>query len=178
MPEWMLDQTARKFPGDFDRHALIAMFALRAIARRYSDRSDARLARLGINAAKHNYLTVIYMSPEQQLTLSEISTLIHTSNATVTSMVAALEEDGYVKRVPNREDGRSAYVRITAKGRSIVERSVPMQHTLTEAALHDLDTEERAELARLLIKVGAGMDRLEEERDDTTATDRGRARRR
>lgn len=163
MPDWMLDETAKKFPVDYDRESLIAMFALRAIARRYSDRSDAKLARLGINAAKHNYLTVVYMAPEGQLTLSEISTLIHTSNATVTSMIAALERDGLLRRVPNREDGRSAYVRITPKGRKIVEQSVPMQHALTEGALRDLDRDERRELARLLLKVGAGIDRPEEE---------------
>lgn len=158
MPDWMLESTARQFAG-FEPHATAAMFALRSLARRFSDCTDEILAGLGLNAAKYNYLTVLFMAPERQLTLSELSTLIHTSNATVTSMVGALEADGLLRRVAAKDDRRSSMVRLTAKGRRLIERAMPLRIAMVAKVFEELDDAEREQLVTLLLKVGSGLDR-------------------
>lgn len=160
LPDAMLEQHRERFPDTFERNAVIAMFALRALARRVNDCTNDMLAGLGLNAAKYNYLVVIYMTPAQMLTLNEISALIHTSNATVTSMVAALQRDGLLRRAPHPTDGRSIVVRLTAKGRRCIEAAVPLHHRNIEAGMGELTLEERAQLAVLLLKLAAGFDRL------------------
>jgi DNA-binding MarR family transcriptional regulator len=158
LPEAMLEAHRERFPDTFERNAVIAMFALRALAQRVNDRTNETLAALELNAAKYNYLVVIYMTPGQTLTLNEISALIHTSNATVTSMVAALERDGLLRRSAHPTDRRSVVVRLTAKGRHRVEAAVPLHHRNIEAGMSELTLDERAQLATLLLKLAAGFD--------------------
>jgi MarR family transcriptional repressor of emrRAB len=159
MPDWMLESTASQFPG-FEPNATAAMFALRSIARRFSDCTDELLAGLGLNAAKYNYLTVLYMAPENQLTLNELSTLIHTSNATVTSMVAALERDKLLRRIAPKDDRRSVAVRLTARGRKLVEEAMPLRIAMVGEVFQYLSTADRAQLVESLLKIGEGLDRF------------------
>jgi DNA-binding MarR family transcriptional regulator len=135
------------------------MFALRSLARRISDYTDIVMRPYGLNAAKYNYLTVLYMAPRQELTLTEISGLIHTSNATVTGMMTLLQRDGLVRRATNRDDARSVVVRLTPKGRKVAETTIPIHQRMTEEALRDLTLDERKTLVDLLVKVGEGYDR-------------------
>ena len=160
LPDAMLEVHRQRFPDTFERNAVIATFALRALARRVNDCTNDTLAALGLNAAKYNYLVVLYLSPGRTLTLNEISDLIHTSNATVTSMVAALERDGLLRRSAHPSDGRSSVVRLTAKGRKCIQAAVPLHHRNIEDAMSELTLDERAQLAALLLKLAAGFDRL------------------
>jgi DNA-binding MarR family transcriptional regulator len=160
LPDDMLTLHEEQFPGTFERHTTIAMFALRALAQRVNDCTNDTLAPLGLNAAKYNYLVVLYMTPKGMLTLNEISDLIHTSNATVTSMVKTLENDGLVRRSAHPTDRRSVVVRLTAKGRKRVEAAIPLHHRNIDDAMSELAIAERAQLGALLLKLAAGFDRL------------------
>jgi len=158
LPEAMLEKQRVLFPDEFDRDGIIATFALRAIAQRINDRTNELLAPLGLNAAKYNYLVVIYFSAEQMLTLNEISVLIHTSNATVTSMVKTLESDGLLRREANPTDGRSVVVELTPAGRRTIERAIPAHRHDIAVGMRAFSAAERAQLAALLLKLGRGLD--------------------
>lgn len=159
LPEDQIQSAERLFPVHFERYALIGMFALRSLARRISDYTDIVMRPFGLNAAKYNYLTVLYMSSGKELTISEICGLIHTSNATVTGMVSTLERDGFVRRTTNEEDARSVIVRLTSKGRKVAEATIPVHQQMIETALSGVSTPERKALVELLLKVGQGFDR-------------------
>ena len=160
LPDAMLDAHRERFPGTYERSSIVAMFALRTLAQRANDSTNATLAAINLNAAKYNYLIVLYLSPGQALTLNELSALIHTSNATVTSMVGILERERLVRRTPHATDKRSVVVRLTARGRRAVEAAVPLHHKNMEIGLSTLTLAERAQLARLLLKLSAGFDML------------------
>ena len=160
LPEAMLAKHQSDFPESYERHGLIAMFALRALAQRVNDRTNLTLAPLGLNAAKYNYLVVLYMCGAPALTLNALSDHIHTTNATVTSMIKTLEAEGHVRRAPHPTDGRSVLVALTAKGRKTVVNAIPLHRHDMEAGLGELSLDERALLAELLLKMGAGFDRL------------------
>jgi DNA-binding MarR family transcriptional regulator len=93
------------------------------------------------------------------MTLSELSRYIHTSNATVTSMVAALERDGLVQRRAHEVDGRSTVVSLTEAGRALMREAIPVHHGHWAAALADLSIAEREQLGDLIIRAGTGFDR-------------------
>jgi MarR family 2-MHQ and catechol resistance regulon transcriptional repressor len=160
LPDEMLTLHEEQFPGTFERHTTIAMFALRALAQRVNDCTNDTLAPIGLNAAKYNYLVVLYMTPKGMLTLNEISDLIHTSNATVTSMVKTLEADGLLRRAAHPTDGRSVVVRLTAKGRKLIEAAIPLHHRNIDDAMTELTMRERGQLGALLLKLAAGFERL------------------
>jgi DNA-binding MarR family transcriptional regulator len=102
---------------------------------------------------------VLFVSPSEDMTLTELSRFIHTSNATVTSMIATLERDGLVRRRAHEIDGRSTVVRLTADGRRLMEMAIPVHHGHWAAALAELSIEEREQLADLVIRAGTGFDR-------------------
>jgi DNA-binding MarR family transcriptional regulator len=159
LPDAMLEKQAARFPETFERNAIVALFALRALAQRITDYTNEALAPFGLNAAKFNYLMVIYVSPADEMTLTEISRFIHTSNATVTSMIASLERAGLVRRRSHAIDGRSTVVSLTPAGTRLVEAAIPVHHGHWAAALADLTTDEREQLGELIIRAGTGFDR-------------------
>ena len=159
IPEAMLARQAAAFPESFERNSVLAMFALRALAQRINDYNNDSLAPFGLNAAKFNYMIVLYFSERGEVTLNELSQLIHTTNASVTAMVSTLERDGFVRRRVNRDDARSVKVRLTAKGCKLVERASPAHHHNLEAGMSDLSIAEREQLVGLLLRVGASFDR-------------------
>jgi DNA-binding MarR family transcriptional regulator len=164
IPAAHFEEFHRRFPDDYDRDTLVAMFTLRALAQRLNDRTNEWLAPYDLNAAKYNYLIVLYLNAGEPLTPSAISALIHTSNATVTSMIASLERDGLVRRRPHPQDGRSTLVALTPKGRRHIEAAVPIQRRNVDAGMRRLTAAERAQLATLLLKLSGGFD--QDEADD------------
>jgi DNA-binding MarR family transcriptional regulator len=165
LPDAMLDAHARAFPHAFDRNASLVLYAIRALAQRVNDRANEWLRPLGLNAAKYNYLAILYFSNGDGVTLNEISDLVHTSNAAVTSMVNALEGDGLISRLENPDDGRSYVVALTAKGRSLFEQAVPIHHRHISRAMRSLTERERSLLIDLLVRISAGL--LEEAEADS-----------
>jgi DNA-binding MarR family transcriptional regulator len=159
LPDEMLTKQAALFPESFERHSIVALFALRTLAQRITDYTNEALAPLGLNAAKFNYLMVLFVKPLEEMTLSELSRFIHTSNATVTSMVGSLERDGLVRRRAHDVDGRSTIVSLTDDGRRLMEKAIPLHHGHWAAALADLSIAEREQLADLVIRAGTGFDR-------------------
>jgi DNA-binding MarR family transcriptional regulator len=159
LPDEMLAKQAALFPETFERHSIVALFALRTLAQRITDYTNEALAPFGLNAAKFNYLMVLFVNPSGEMTLSELGRFIHTSNATVTSMVGALERDGLVLRQAHAIDGRSTVVRLTDEGVRVMHQAIPVHHGHWAAALEDLSIAEREQLADLVIRAGTGFDR-------------------
>jgi DNA-binding MarR family transcriptional regulator len=157
LPEELLVRQRESFPGS-DPNITAALFALRALAQRVNDRTNAVLAPLGLNSAKYNHLVVLYMTPSQMLTPSQISELIHTTNASVSAIIDSLESDGLVKRTQNPDDRRSMVVRLTAKGRRRTEEAFPLRYRDAEKGMAALDGPERAQLVSLLLRVSAAFD--------------------
>jgi DNA-binding MarR family transcriptional regulator len=58
--------------------------------------------------------------------LAELAEAAQLSKQTVGSIVDQLERSGYVRRVPDPADARARLVTVTARGRELVEISVPV----------------------------------------------------
>lgn len=83
------------------------------------------------------------------------------SKPTLTRIVAALEDSGYVERQPDPADGRCARVAVTAAGRRMLAAARDRSDAYLARGLADLSGEERARLAAAvpalerLLEVGA-----------------------
>ncbi len=157
LPEAGMARAEAAFPEVYRRDSARAIFAIRALARIFDDRANGWLAPYGVNAAQHNYLTVLYFAPDG-LTLRDLSVMVHTSNSAVTPIVTALERDGLVRRSGNPADGRSVVAKITRKGRTLISKTFPVHHGNIERGLATLTPAERRLLADLLAKVGTGFE--------------------
>jgi DNA-binding MarR family transcriptional regulator len=157
IPQAHLDEHSREFPGVFEPYSTQVLFAIRALAQRVNDRATEWLAPLGLTATKFNYLAVLYAQRSTGLTLNEISELVHTANASVTSMINSLERESLVKRTPHPSDGRSSVVRLTARCRKLFERAFRHHHENIERTLAGIPVAERRAILDGLVRVGAAF---------------------
>lgn len=147
-----------KFPSLFEPRATRALFALRIIARRIHDRSNAWLRPFRLTSTKCRYLTYIYAAQGKAYSLNELSELLRTSNASVTEIISILERDGLVKCKENPQDGRSLIVQLTRKGTDLLESAYPAYQQQVADAMSALTPEECETLLELLLKVGRAFE--------------------
>jgi MarR family 2-MHQ and catechol resistance regulon transcriptional repressor len=67
-----------------------------------------------------------------------------------------LEKTGFVSRYPNPKDGRASLIRITEKGRDLMERTFGGHVENIGEIFAVLDAQEKQELILLLKKLGTG----------------------
>lgn len=72
---------------------------------------------LGLTFARYEVLMLLCFSRKGSLPVGKIGERLQVHPASVTNAVHRLEDDGFVMRVANPEDGRSVLAEITAAGR-------------------------------------------------------------
>lgn len=148
---------AASFPGVFDPATHRALFALRAVAQLVNDRANEWLTPLGINVGKYGYLVTLEAAPRKRLRFNDLGRSMHTTNASVTTMIQSLEHDGLVRRVANPDDARSSLAQLTAAGSRLARRAVAIQHEHMERALRTFPPAKRERLTALLIALGGAL---------------------
>jgi len=82
------------------------------------------------------------------LTPSELAARERVQRPTATRMIARLEEGGLVTRTADVNDGRSCLVAVTPAGHDLLAALRDRKDAYLERRLRELDTDERAALAR------------------------------
>jgi DNA-binding MarR family transcriptional regulator len=88
-----------------------------------------------------------------ELRIGDLCGLLDVAPSGVSRQVAELEEHGWVERLPNTDDGRSWYLRVTADGERALEESLEQAGHQLATVLDDWSDEEIAELSGLLARL-------------------------
>ncbi len=156
IPEPRIAAWQRRFPN-FDPGGAQLAFAIRALAQRINDNANEWLAPYGLTATKFTYLATICSEDGDGLTTLELGTLVHTSSGTVTTMINALERDGFVKRNLNRDDARSVRVQATKKGREVMDKAWAVHHRNYDRMIAGLSDRKRVALLEALVTLGENL---------------------
>jgi DNA-binding MarR family transcriptional regulator len=73
--------------------------------------------------------------------------------STVSRILDGLEQKGLVKRVADTKDRRQKKIRITQKGRNLLEKLRPLAHDVQNRALNGLDMEQLAVCREILLQI-------------------------
>ncbi|MBI3350079.1 MAG: winged helix-turn-helix transcriptional regulator [Burkholderiales bacterium] len=95
---------------------------------------------------------------------AELARLAQVEQPSMAQLLARMERDGLVERVPDPDDGRSRLILLTPACRARMHKSRGVMQALSEEALAEFDAAERAELARLIRKLADRVDRMRAER--------------
>lgn len=89
-------------------------------------------------------------------TQRELGLLTLMDKVPVNRACKVLEDRALASRQPNERDGRSHLLALTAEGRAVHARIMPLAEAIEAELFAVLSAEERAELARMLAKVREG----------------------
>ena len=84
---------------------------------------DALLRPFGLTFARFELLRLLSFAHEEQMTMRRAGQRLQVHPTSLTSLAARLTKDGYVRRLANPDDGRSAILELTTSGRDLVERA-------------------------------------------------------
>ncbi|KAF0152203.1 MAG: MarR family transcriptional regulator [Ignavibacteria bacterium] len=85
--------------------------------------------------------------------LKKISEEMMVTGANITCVVDNLEKEGFVKRIPSKEDRRVIHADLTTPGRAKVESILPAYAESMASLVSSLSDAEQKELIRLLNKL-------------------------
>ena len=88
----------------------------------------------------------------------ELAKRLHVTPGTLVPLIDRLEEQGYVRRVPDTEDRRLTWVELTPKADRLFQRLWGMGAVRMAGAIARLLPAERADLRRLLHKLADNLD--------------------
>lgn len=113
--------------------------------------------RYGLSHAALNALAVIE-GGGGPLPAGEISTQMHISTATMTSVLDTLERKGYVRRQPDPADRRRVLVDLTPDAQDLLDKVLPAVQQLVTAAVSPLGDETLRTLLDGLTAASDAMD--------------------
>lgn len=115
-------------------------------------RYDGLLADLGLTFSRYEALVLLSFSREGRLPMSKVGErlMVHPTSATHT--VQRLEAQGFVRRMPNPDDGRGTLAALTPAGRAVLEQATRLL-VADGFGLSCLGDAEQAQLYQLLEKV-------------------------
>ena len=139
-------------PGDPLAHrALDGLLRAEASVRR---RLSADLEREGLSATGFSMLVVLAIA-DAPLELRVLRERLRTSKANATEVVTTLEAHGLAVRFRLPADRRTAAVRLTSRGRELVDRLFPEHTERVATAFAVLDEDEKRSLAAICRKLAA-----------------------
>ena len=88
---------------------------------------------MGMSAARASALSVLVFGGPR--TLTELAQAEQVSPPTMSRLVAAMEDEGLLRRAPHGTDARAVVLHATAKGRRVLERARELRLSLLESLL-------------------------------------------
>jgi MarR family transcriptional regulator, 2-MHQ and catechol-resistance regulon repressor len=137
-----------------DHLALDALDSLVQAEASVRRRLSADLEREGLSGSGFSVLMVLSASGGE-LELRALRARLRTSKANATEVVTTLETRGMVQRFRLPHDRRAASVRLTIKGRDLIDRLFPEHTRRVQDAFAVLDAAEKRALAEICRKLAA-----------------------
>lgn len=112
----------------------------------------ASIARTGLNLTDFAIMeALLHKGP---MPINRIGEKVLLTSGSMTAAVNRLENGDLVKRMQDPADGRCFFVHLTKSGRRAIQEAFENHRKRLESAVEILDEAERAELVRLLKKLG------------------------
>ena len=111
---------------------------------------DEHFSKYGISEGKFTILMLLYRQSDYQLSPISLSKKAEVTKGTMTGLIAGLENQGFIEKIPNPCDQRGYLVCLSSKGLSILEEILPTHYTLIAKLMAGLEDGQLKELTSLL----------------------------
>ena len=114
---------------------------------------ERELADTGLAGCQTPYLTTLYRQPG--ISQEEMARQLNVNKSSVTRQLAALEEQGYVRREPSATDKRILLVHPTEKALALKQRLFACYGDWSSYLTQDFTDEEKEMLSKLMVRIAA-----------------------
>ncbi|KAF7963227.1 MarR family transcriptional regulator [Cupriavidus sp. UYMU48A] len=113
---------------DAPRDLILASRLLLRTARLLRDHINRTLAQFDLDLSQYLVLSMLALDEGQPSMPSELSATIDATRTQMTRLIDGLEARGLVRRQASAQDRRSLELTLTANGRRLLERILPLVH--------------------------------------------------
>ncbi|APA98717.1 MarR family winged helix-turn-helix transcriptional regulator [Nocardia seriolae] len=145
--------------GDIDPQVVLVAVRLLATGARLTQATESHFARFGLSTGRYRLLAALE-DADGELSPSQLAAVLGVTRATVTGLIAGLEQQGFVCRRASAEDGRGVAVVLTARGARKLREMAPRHFARLQAMTAGLTAEERATFLDLLERIDEGIGAL------------------
>lgn len=146
-------------PGSPEFRLLSSPFYLIALADfRFHEDLDKALARLGIDRSTYRVLTVL--RDESPSTIKDVADRALLKRSTASRIVDRMREDDLVTTRANGDDNRLTDVKLTERGREVVEHAMRYGSRQLHRAMDGVSEEEVVGLVSLLRRITTNLSKL------------------
>lgn len=115
------------------------------------------LGRHGLSQGRFLTLIVMNRTPDQPVSPSYLADKLCVKRATMTGLLDGLDKSGLIERLSHPRDGRKTTVRLTHRGREVLEDVLPDYYGNMAKVTANLMERDRQELASHLKKIQQGL---------------------
>lgn len=155
-----IDRFCAAYP-EAPRDLIVASRLLMRTARLLRAHIDQALAPFDLDMSQYLCLSMLAADEGQPSMPSELSTTLDATRTQMTRLLDGLEARGLLRRRASTQDRRSLELRLTAAGRSLVERAAPVVHAAYGEAWGPLGETGLAGATRALAKLHQHLGTLE-----------------
>ncbi len=148
----MLEGFAKRYP-ELDISALRACVFLLRTGSDLLAAFESYLSQHSLSQGRFLTLVVMNRTPDAPANPSDLATQVGVKPATMTGLLDGLERKGHVQRVPHPTDRRKVNIRLSAKGKALLDEILPGYYAHIASVMGDVDQSERDDLMRILAKV-------------------------
>jgi len=117
---------------------------------------DRLIGKYNLHRSQHRML--MYLSGQEQIpSQKQIADQFEISPAAVAVTLKKLENNGFIERITSKSDNRFNEIRITEKGRNVVEETIEYFAYIDNAMFRDFSEEELQTLRKLVIHTSENL---------------------
>jgi DNA-binding MarR family transcriptional regulator len=147
-----LRQRAARYP-EIDPRAFEAFLVLMRVGSDLLDGLEAYLGSKGMSQGKFSILMLLNRDPDVGISPSDLADRSGVTRATVTGLLDGLSREKLVSREDDTGDRRKAVVRLTSRGRKLLDTILPEYYRHVSELMGGLSDEEKVSLVELLGRV-------------------------
>src|SRR4051794_21098432 len=147
-----LRQRAARYP-EIDPRAFEAFLVLMRVGTDLLDGLEAYLASKGMSQGKFTILMLLNRDPDLGVSPSDLAERSGVTRATITGLLDGLSREKLVSREDDTGDRRKAVVRLTTRGRKLLDSILPEYYRHVAELMGGMSDEEKATLVDLLMRV-------------------------
>lgn len=145
----LLNEYSKRFPS-INIDAVESCLALLRTASDISEVLNDHFSKHDISEGKFTILMLLYRQSDHQSSPIMLSKKAEVSKGTITGLLAGLENQDFIEKIPNPDDQRGYLVRLSSKGLSLLEEILPIHYTLIAKLMSGLEVDQLKKLTSLL----------------------------